>query len=342
MGNEGFTYVLESGDEASIHLDQVLEYNADPTTSATPGIASSPGRRRRGAARVARGLADLAQEGGLHDADATIAALCGRLSALPEAEREAAVRSLVTVALEGLRARLAAVDLREAGRAWREMLGKRYRVLGEADMNKRSSIGLATLSFVLGILVRPTLFEFANQLKDWIIPSRASLRFNLVHDGMLVHSGLLPAIELWISNVGDAPTLIKRIEICFGPEIIVRDYSGDSPRLRYDNPEDRDSIRALLMQNNLVRIATCFTEARYPELISDDRELLPGRSKRFLFESVRELTLKSTLQTGRARVRRDGGECSLTVYGSNMVAVSQLFLCERSDVGLLHQGEKTR
>jgi hypothetical protein len=31
LGNEAFTYVLESGDEGSVHLDQVLEYNEDPT-----------------------------------------------------------------------------------------------------------------------------------------------------------------------------------------------------------------------------------------------------------------------------------------------------------------------
>ena len=31
LANEAFTYVLESGDEGAVHLDQVLEYNADPT-----------------------------------------------------------------------------------------------------------------------------------------------------------------------------------------------------------------------------------------------------------------------------------------------------------------------
>jgi predicted XRE-type DNA-binding protein len=31
LANEAFTYVLESGDEGSVHLDQVLEYNEDPT-----------------------------------------------------------------------------------------------------------------------------------------------------------------------------------------------------------------------------------------------------------------------------------------------------------------------
>ena len=31
LAREAFTYVLESGDEGSVHLDQVLEYNEDPT-----------------------------------------------------------------------------------------------------------------------------------------------------------------------------------------------------------------------------------------------------------------------------------------------------------------------
>lgn len=31
LGNEAFTYVLESGDEGSVHIEQVLEYNEDPT-----------------------------------------------------------------------------------------------------------------------------------------------------------------------------------------------------------------------------------------------------------------------------------------------------------------------
>jgi len=30
LGNEGFTYQLASGDEATVHVDQVLEYNRDP------------------------------------------------------------------------------------------------------------------------------------------------------------------------------------------------------------------------------------------------------------------------------------------------------------------------
>ena len=31
LGSEGFTYVLESGDEGTVHVEQVLEYNEDPT-----------------------------------------------------------------------------------------------------------------------------------------------------------------------------------------------------------------------------------------------------------------------------------------------------------------------
>ena len=30
LASEAFTYVLESGGEGSVHLDQVLEYNEDP------------------------------------------------------------------------------------------------------------------------------------------------------------------------------------------------------------------------------------------------------------------------------------------------------------------------
>jgi hypothetical protein len=30
MGNEGFIYTLASGDEGSVHIDHVLEYNRDP------------------------------------------------------------------------------------------------------------------------------------------------------------------------------------------------------------------------------------------------------------------------------------------------------------------------
>jgi hypothetical protein len=30
LGNEAFTYILQSGEEGSVHIDQVLEYNEDP------------------------------------------------------------------------------------------------------------------------------------------------------------------------------------------------------------------------------------------------------------------------------------------------------------------------
>jgi len=30
LGNEAFTYILKSGDEGSVHVEQVLEYNEDP------------------------------------------------------------------------------------------------------------------------------------------------------------------------------------------------------------------------------------------------------------------------------------------------------------------------
>jgi hypothetical protein len=30
LGNEAFTYILESGEEGSIHIEQILEYNEDP------------------------------------------------------------------------------------------------------------------------------------------------------------------------------------------------------------------------------------------------------------------------------------------------------------------------
>ena len=31
LGREGLAYILESGDEGSVHIDDVLEYNEDPT-----------------------------------------------------------------------------------------------------------------------------------------------------------------------------------------------------------------------------------------------------------------------------------------------------------------------
>jgi hypothetical protein len=30
LGNDAFTYILESGEEGSVHIEQVLEYNEDP------------------------------------------------------------------------------------------------------------------------------------------------------------------------------------------------------------------------------------------------------------------------------------------------------------------------
>ncbi|MBU1948528.1 MAG: hypothetical protein KJ927_07450 [Candidatus Eisenbacteria bacterium] len=30
MGREGFTYLLDSGDDGTIHIEQILEYNLDP------------------------------------------------------------------------------------------------------------------------------------------------------------------------------------------------------------------------------------------------------------------------------------------------------------------------
>ncbi len=52
LGNEAFTYILESGEEGSIHIEHVLEYNEDPmyladlltyklTLKAQEGIESS-------------------------------------------------------------------------------------------------------------------------------------------------------------------------------------------------------------------------------------------------------------------------------------------------------------
>ncbi len=30
LGNEAFTYILKSGEEGSVHIEQILEYNEDP------------------------------------------------------------------------------------------------------------------------------------------------------------------------------------------------------------------------------------------------------------------------------------------------------------------------
>jgi len=63
LGNEAITYVLDSGDEGSVHIDQVLEYHRDPgylaemltyklTLEARNGIASCGLSRRQVARRL--------------------------------------------------------------------------------------------------------------------------------------------------------------------------------------------------------------------------------------------------------------------------------------------------
>lgn len=63
LGNEAFTYVLESGHEGSVHIEQVLEYNEDPnylaelltyklTVEAQRGIESIGLSRRQIAKRL--------------------------------------------------------------------------------------------------------------------------------------------------------------------------------------------------------------------------------------------------------------------------------------------------
>ena len=63
MGNEAITYVLNSGDEGSLHIDQILEYNKDPgymadlltyklTLEALDGIENSGLSRRQIAKRL--------------------------------------------------------------------------------------------------------------------------------------------------------------------------------------------------------------------------------------------------------------------------------------------------
>jgi len=63
LGNEAITYILNSGDEGSIHIEQVLEYNEDPnymaalltyklTLEALNGIESSGLSRRQIAKRL--------------------------------------------------------------------------------------------------------------------------------------------------------------------------------------------------------------------------------------------------------------------------------------------------
>ena len=63
LGNEAITYVLQTGDEGSIHIDQVLEYHKDPgylaemltyklTLEARKGIANCGLSRRQVARRL--------------------------------------------------------------------------------------------------------------------------------------------------------------------------------------------------------------------------------------------------------------------------------------------------
>ena len=70
LGNEAFTYILESGEEGSIHIEQVLEYNEDPkylaelltyklTLEAQRGIESSELSKRQIAKRLNTSVAQL-------------------------------------------------------------------------------------------------------------------------------------------------------------------------------------------------------------------------------------------------------------------------------------------
>jgi len=63
LGNEAITYILNSGDESSIHIEQILEYNEDPrymaelltyklTLEALQGIENSGLSRRQIAKRL--------------------------------------------------------------------------------------------------------------------------------------------------------------------------------------------------------------------------------------------------------------------------------------------------
>ena len=63
LGNEAITYVLDSGDEGSLHIEQILEYNEDPnymadlltyklTLEALDGIENSGLSRRQIARRL--------------------------------------------------------------------------------------------------------------------------------------------------------------------------------------------------------------------------------------------------------------------------------------------------
>jgi predicted XRE-type DNA-binding protein len=70
LGNEAFTYVLESGKEGSVHIEQVLEYYEDPnylaelltyklTVEAQRGIENSGLSRRQIAKRLQTSLPQL-------------------------------------------------------------------------------------------------------------------------------------------------------------------------------------------------------------------------------------------------------------------------------------------
>lgn len=70
IGSEGFTYVLGSGKEGTVHIDQVLEYNDDPkyladlltyklTLEARSGVESSGLSRRQIAKRLKTSLPQL-------------------------------------------------------------------------------------------------------------------------------------------------------------------------------------------------------------------------------------------------------------------------------------------
>ena len=70
LGNEAITYVLNSGDEGSIHIEQILEYNEDPkymadlltyklTLEARHGIENSGLSRRQIAKRLKTSIPQL-------------------------------------------------------------------------------------------------------------------------------------------------------------------------------------------------------------------------------------------------------------------------------------------
>ena len=70
LGSEGFTYVLESGKQGTVHIEQVLEYNQDPnylrdlllyrlTIEAQKRIAKSPLSKREIMRRLGTSAAQL-------------------------------------------------------------------------------------------------------------------------------------------------------------------------------------------------------------------------------------------------------------------------------------------